>query len=121
MNVNLNLSAEDTQALYKAITLTIVDNKSGTSQPKVAKKLAHLKQFRDRMHSKNADIIDKSDWTAILFALNYSRRFYSHNINMCELHDVDQDNSDYIELVNDFNRLTNLLQHLSESVASAEN
>lgn len=121
MNVNLNLSAEDTQALYKAITLTIVSNESGTSQPKVAKKLAHLKQFRDRMHSKKVDSLSKSDREAILFALNYSRRFYSRNINMFELYDVDPDNSDYIELVNDFTRLTNLLQHLSESVASVEN
>ncbi len=121
MNVNLNLSAEDTQALYKAITLTIVGNESGTSQPKVAKKLAHLKQFRDRMHSKKVDSLSKSDREAILFALNYSRRFYSRTKNMFELHGVDPDDSDYTALVNDFTRLMSLIQYLSESITSAEN
>ncbi len=118
MSVNLDLNAEDTQALYDAVNLTIVDNKSGTSQSKVVKKLAHLRQLRDRLYAHKVDRLSKSDWEAILFALNYSRRFHSHAVHMCELHNVDPNDSDYIDLVNNFTRLTNLLQRLSESVTS---
>lgn len=117
MSHNLHLDGENTMALVDAIEITIKGNKSGTKQAKVAKKLANLNRFRNRLYARQANDFSKADWDAIMFALKYAQKSYSHTAKMLELNGVDPDDEYYVNIVDRYTRLVNLLAYLADSVA----